>query len=411
MKEEQRFMLLSALKTGSLAAAFGLWLIAGTAGAETCKPTQSFDSWRQSMKRDALAAGISRATVNSILDDVTYDPKIIGRDRAKAVFAQDFLTFSGRMVSNNRMQVGEAKLKQHRGIFTKIEQEFGVPGEVIVGFWGLETDFGANSGKSPILGALATLAYDCRRPEMFHEQMLAALKIIDRGDLTREDMVGAWAGELGQTQFLPTHYLEFGVDYDGNGHVDLKHSVPDVLASTAKLIQHYGWRKGEPWLQEVAVPDELPWHEADVTIRHPISKWAKWGVTLPGGKPLPATSSQVALLLPMGREGPAFIAYPNFDAYTQWNQSLVYATTAAYYAARLAGAPRYDKGKPGLATFSLEEMRRLQNLLAGQGYDVGDVDGIIGEKTRQAIRQVQIKYGLPADSYPSGDLMRRLQGG
>jgi lytic murein transglycosylase len=393
-----------------IAAALAGALCAAPAAAQSCNPTQSFGAWAQDMKRDAVAAGISRETVASVMDSVGYDPKIVGRDRAKAVFAQDFLTFSGRMVSSNRMQVGAQKLKQHAATFERIEREFGVPGPVIVAFWGLETDFGTNSGTSPILGALATLAYDCRRPEMFRDQLLAAMKILDRGDLTREQLVGAWAGELGQTQFLPTHYLEFGVDYDGNGHVDLKGSVPDVLASTAKLVQHYGWRAGEPWLREVDVPDEMSWQQADLTIRHPVSQWAKWGVTLPGGKPLPTADTQVALLLPMGRNGPAFLAYPNFDAYTQWNQSLVYATTAAYYATRLTGAPVYHKGKPGLATYSLNETRELQNLLVGLGYDVGETDGIIGEKTRQAIRQAQIKFGLPADSYPSDDLFRRLRG-
>jgi lytic murein transglycosylase len=394
-----------ALCGGALAA-----FIAAPAAAITCNHTQSFGAWVQDMKRDAIAQGISRETASSVLDDVAYDPKIVGRDRAKAVFAQDFLTFSSRMVSSNRMQVGAAKLKQHAAIFERIEREFGVPAEVIVAFWGLETDFGANSGKSPILGALATLAYDCRRPEMFRDQLLAAMKILDRGDLTREQMVGAWAGELGQTQFLPTHYLEFGVDYDSDGHIDLKNSTPDVLASTAKLVTHYGWRAGEPWLREVAVPDEMSWQEADLTIRHPISQWAKWGVTLPGGKPLPASSTPVALLLPMGRKGPAFLAYPNFDVYTQWNQSLVYATTAAYFATRLAGAPPYNKGRPGLPAYGLAETRELQNLLVGLGYDVGETDGIIGEKTRQAIRQAQIKFGLPADSYPSDDLFRCLRG-
>lgn len=393
-----------------IGAALAALLSAGAAGAQSCNPAKSFGAWAQDMKREAVAAGISRETVASVMDSVAFDPKIIGRDRAKAVFAQDFLTFSGRMVSSNRMQVGAQKLKQHAATFERIEREFGVPAPVIVAFWGLETDFGANSGDSPILGALATLAYDCRRPEMFRDQLLAAMRILDRGDLTRDQMVGAWAGELGQTQFLPTHYLEFGVDYDGNGHVDLKGSVPDVLGSTARLVQHYGWRAGEPWLREVDVPDEMSWQEADLTIRHPVSQWAKWGVTLPGGKPLPQGNTQTALILPMGRNGPAFLAYPNFDAYTQWNQSLVYATTAAYYATRLAGAPAYHKGKPGLAKYSLNETRELQTLLVGLGYDVGDTDGIIGEKTRQAIRQAQIKFGLPADSYPSDDLFRRLRG-
>lgn len=385
--------------------------VAGPGAAQQCNHTESFERWMDGMKRDAVSAGISQNTVTSILDSLRYDPAIVRRDRAQGVFAQDFLTFSGRMVSADRMQRGTAKLKTYAKTFDRIEQDYGVPGPVIVGFWGLETDFGVNTGKSPILGALATLAYDCRRPEMFREQLIAALKLIDRGDLSRDQMIGAWAGELGQTQFLPAHYLEFGVDFDGDGHVNLRTSEADVLASTANLLKHYGWQRGEPWLQEVDVRGELPWAEAELTVRHPRSQWAEWGVTLPGGKPLPADNVQAALLLPMGRLGPSFLAYRNFDVYTQWNQSLVYATTAAYYATRLSGAPRYDKGKPGLQAYGLNETRNLQQLLTERGYDVGKIDGIIGEKTRHAIRQVQIKYGLPADSYPSNELFARLRGG
>ncbi len=360
-------------------------------------------------KRDAAAAGVSERAVQNGLAGVSFDPSIIRRDRSRGVFAQTFLQFSGRMVSGYRLKHGAARLEKYKNLFARIEKQFGVPGPVIVAFWGLETDFGANTGDSPIIGALATLAYDCRRPDMFRDQLLAALKILDHGDLTREQMVGAWAGELGQTQFLPTHYVEFGVDYDGDNHVDLRKSEADVLASTANLLKHYGWRRGEPWLREVTVPEQMPWEEADLTIRHPLGQWAKWGVRLRGGRPLPSDPEKVALLLPMGRHGPAFLAYPNFDAYTQWNQSLVYATTAAYFATRLAGAPVYDKGRPDIPAYGIDQLKELQQLLIGHGYEVGEIDGIIGEATRQAIRKAQIKFGLPADSYPSDALFARLR--
>jgi len=395
---------------GAIAAAFFL-LTASPAAAVQCNHTQSFSSWLEQMKQDALAAGVSSGTVRNVLSRVSYDRSIVRRDRSRGVFAQDFLTFSGRMVSGYRLKHGRAKLKQYASLFDRIEKQYGVPGPVIVGFWGLETDFGANSGDDPIIGALATLAYDCRRPEMFREQLIAALKILDRGDLGLNQLIGAWAGELGQTQFLPTHYLEFGTDYDGDGQVNLRKSVPDVLASTAKLISHYGWRRGEPWLEEVTLTRDLPWREAELNIRHPRSQWVEWGVKRRSGEALPADGLPVALLLPMGRHGPAFLAYPNFDVYTQWNQSLVYATTAAYFATRLGGAPRYDRGKPGIPTYGLDETSQLQTLLKRHGYDVGGVDGIMGEMTRQAIRKAQIKYGLPADSYPSNTLFSRLRGG
>jgi lytic murein transglycosylase len=394
----------------SMAAALAFLVAATPARAMTCEHKQGFDAWLGDMKREAASAGISRRAI-AVLDGVSYDPAIVRRDRARGVFAQSFLQFSGRMVAAYRMQQGKANLEKYKAVFSRVEKDFGVPGEVITGFWGLETDFGANTGKDPIIGALATLAYDCRRPEMFREQLLAALRIIDRGDLTPDRMIGAWAGELGQTQFLPAHYIEYGVDYDGDGHVNLRESVPDVLASTANLLKAHGWRRGEPWLEEVGVPVELPWEEADLTIRHPRSKWVAWGVKRRGGGALPSDNMQAALLLPMGRFGPAFLAYANFDVYTQWNQSFVYATTAAYFATRLAGAPPYDKGKPDIPAYGLQETRELQQLLARQGYDVGEIDGVMGALTRNAIRQAQIKFGLPADSYPSDALFARLRGG
>jgi lytic murein transglycosylase len=378
--------------------------------AQSCNPTQSFERWLDDFKREAAKAGVSRGAITAALGAVAYDPAIVRKDRAQGVFAQTFLVFSGRMVSADRLKQGAERLQRYKDSFARIEKQFGVPGPVIVGFWGLETDFGANSGKSPILGALATLAYDCRRPDLFREQLLAALKIVDRGDLTPDQMIGAWAGELGQTQFLPAHYLEFGVDFDGDGHVDLRNSVPDVLASTARLLQHHGWKRGEPWIQEVSVPGELPWKEADLNIQHPRSKWAAWGVRQHDGRPLQADSVPASLLLPMGRNGPAFLAFANFKVYTEWNQSLVYATTAAYYATRLAGAAAYNKGKADIPAYGLQETRTLQELLMRHGYDVGKLDGIIGAATRDAIRQAQIKFGLPADSYPSDALFQRLRG-
>ena len=251
-----------------------------------------------------------------------------------------------------------------------------MPGPVIVGFWGLETDFGANLGDFNTLQSLATLAYDCRRPEKFRPELLAALKILDRGDLTPSDMKGAWAGEVGQMQFVPTYYLDFAVDYDGDGKRNLVNSVPDVLASSANLLKHHGWQAGQPWLEEVRVPAEMPWAEADLAIKHARSEWAAWGVTTADGGALPADGMQASLLLPMGRLGPAFLAYPNFDVYTQWNQSLVYATTAAYFATRLAGAPPLRKGSAQAP--SREQVQAAQKKLQQLGYDVGKVDGVIG---------------------------------
>jgi len=285
-----------------------------------------------------------------------------------------------------------------------------VPAPVIVSFWGLESDFGANMGNYHSLSAIASLAYDCRRSDKFRAQLFDALRLVDRGDLRPEEMIGSWAGELGQTQMMPSEYYQYAVDYDGNGKRDLIGSVPDVLASTANYLVGLGWRRGEPWLTEVRVPANLPWEQADLAIELPRSKWAAYGVTLADGRPLPTDNLPASLLLPMGRFGPAFLVYKNFQVYLQWNNSLVYSTTAAYLATRIAGAPALQKGTPapGLA---FNEVKELQGLLARAGYDVGAIDGFLGLKSRQAIKATQVKYGFPADSYPTAELLARLRGG
>jgi lytic murein transglycosylase len=247
------------------------------ATAAQCDPPSGFDAWLDSFKREAAAAGISQKTMSSAFAGIVHDPKIIGYDRNQKVFRQSFEEFSGRMISLNRLQKGGNQLKQQAGLLARIEQQFGVPGPVLVAIWGLETDFGANTGNIPTIRALATLAHDCRRTELFQGELMSALRIIDRSDLVPGEMRGAWAGELGQTQFLPTSYLKFAVDFDGNGKRDLIHSTADVLASTANYLKGYGWKAGQPW-----GPDE-----------------------------------------------------PNFEALLGWNKSQIYSRTIAAFAQRL----------------------------------------------------------------------------
>jgi len=381
-----------------------------SATAAPCHTTGSYDAWLAAFEREALAQGISQRAVNAAAPHLTYDQKIVYIDRGQRVFTQTFLEFSGRMAAAYRIQRGQALIKANAPTFARIEQQFGVPAPVIVAFWGLESDFGANMGKYHSLSAIASLAYDCRRSDRFRAQLLDALRLIDRGDLAPEDMIGSWAGELGQTQMMPSEYNQYGVDYDGDGKRNLIRSTPDVLASTANYLKGLGWKKGEPWLTEVRVPANLPWDQADLSIQLPRSKWAGWGVTLADGQPLPADNLPASLLLPMGRLGPAFLAYPNFQVYLQWNNSLVYSTTAGYLATRIAGAPALRHGSPPPA-LAFEDMKALQGMLVRAGFDVGKVDGFAGLKTRQAVKAMQMKYGLPADSYPTAELLARMRGG
>jgi lytic murein transglycosylase len=375
-----------------------------------CRNTGDFGVWLDGFRRQAVGQGISRATVSAALDGIALDPSVIARDRKQGFFAQGFLSFSDRLISKNRIQAGQARLKQHRELFARVEKDYGVPGPVIAALWALESDYGSMMGKYPVLRALATLAYDCRRSEKFSAELMDTLRIVDRGDLRPEEMIGAWAGELGQTQFLPSHYLNHAVDYDGDGRRNLIASVPDVIASTANFLVHLGWKRGEPWLQEVRVPENLPWDQADLAVQHPRSKWAAWGVTLADGRRLPTDALPASLLLPMGRNGPAFLAYRNFQVYLQWNHSLIYCITVAYLGTRIDGAPPVFRGTGPIPELSLDEVKDLQRLLVKRGYEVGEIDGKLGAATRSSVKAMQMKFGLPADSYPTAELIERLRG-
>jgi lytic murein transglycosylase len=385
-------------------------VLAGPAVAR-CRNTGNFDQWLADFKKEALAQGISPKVLTAAAPDLTFDPAIIRRDQGQAVFNLTFLQFSDKLIAGYRMQNGEAAMKKHAAVFARVEKTYGVPAPVLTAFWGLESDFGKVFGKYKILGALTTLAYDCRRPDFFRQQLLDALRIVQRGDQDVDDMIGDWAGEFGGMQFTPSDYLKNAVDFDGDGRRDLIKSIPDTLASAANFLVSLGWQRGQPWLQEVRVPQTLPWQEADVGIQHPVSQWAAWGVRPAHGK-LPDGALPASLLLPMGRHGPAFLAYPNFKAFLGWNSAYVYSTTVAYFATRLAGAPVVDHtAAKTVQPLTTEQMMELQRALNKHGYDAGDVDGKLGNGTRTAVRKAQIKLGLPADSWPTAELLTRLRGG
>lgn len=380
------------------------------ASSRNCKNTVPFDRWLANFKKEAVAEGIKPRTIEATIGGMTPDPGVISRDRKQSFFSQTFLEFYGKLATKSREQNGRAYLKRYAEIFDRAEREFGVPGAVITGFWALESDFGAGMGKLPVTRSLLTLAWDCRRGAMFREELKAAMKIVERGDLHPDEMIGSWAGELGQTQFLPRHYLNYALDYDNDGRRDLIRDIPDIIGSTANFIASLGWRRGEPWLEEVRLTKDVPWDEADLAIFLPRAQWAEWGVVGMSGK-LPSDRLEAALLLPMGRNGPAFLAYRNFQVYTQWNHSLTYAMTAAHLAARMDGAPYVGRGngRP-VESLGYEQLKELQRHLAQRGYDVGEIDGKLGAGTRAAVKAVQIKLGFPADSYPTPGLLSALRG-
>ena len=382
-----------------------LFLAATAAPAVAQQCGGDFQAWKQGVVAEAKNAGVGTAGLEA-LETAALDGKVLARDRAQGVFTQTFIEFSNRMISAYRLKQGAVILKEYADVFARADREFGVQAPVIAAFWALETDFGAVQGDFQTLNALVTLSHDCRRPQLFRPQIVPLLTLIDRG-VVPADVTGAWAGEIGQTQMLPSDYLGRGVDGDGDEVIDLRGSAPDVIMTTANKITSRGWKRDQPWIEEVRVPDDLPWDQTGRTNKLPLAQWAQWGVTNPNSTPLVDNGLKAGLALPMGRKGPAFLVYDNFDVYLEWNQSFTYALTAANLAARLAGAPQFDphNPEPGL---NGDQMRALQTKLEARGYDVGTVDGILGTNTREAIRKEQMRLGLPVDGWPTPELLAKL---
>ena len=364
-----------------------------------------FNSFVNGMKAEAVSLGHDPKTVDRFFASVQKDQNVLNADRRQGVFQLNFTDFSRRLISRSRLNTGAAKVQEFRSTFERIANDYGVSPGVLLAFWAFETDYGSFQGDFNTLNALVTLSHDCRRPELFRPQVFAALELFERDAFDPVRTTGAWAGEIGMVQMLPRDILENGMDGDGDGQVTLKTSAPDALLSGAKMLSHFGWRPHEPWLQEVSVPDTLDWSQTGLRTTKPASEWAALGVTARHDTiagPLPAS-----IILPQGRKGPAFLAYPNFRVYFEWNQSFTYVLTAAYFANRLQGAPVFDPGNP-TPGLNEEQMKRLQRKLAARGYDVGEVDGILGAGTRAAVQAVQKELGMPADAWPTKALLDRL---
>ncbi|MBQ2262350.1 MAG: lytic murein transglycosylase [Loktanella sp.] len=387
-----------------LAFATALTLLTGAAHAQTCGG--DVNSFIAGVKAEAVATGIPAATADAFFQGAQIDQAVLNADRSQGVFQQDFIQFSRNLISQNRVDNGARNSQRYDSTFREIEARFGIPRGVLLAFWAFETDYGAVQGNFNTRNALLTLAHDCRRPELFRPQLIAAIELYRRGGMDPATTQGAWAGEIGQLQKLPREIIERGLDGDGDGVVDLKNSAPDALMTGANVLSSLGWRPNEPWMHEINVPANLDWSQTGLTKKRPVSEWAAAGVTARQGS-LGPSNLQAAILLPMGRNGPAFMTYPNFDVYFEWNRSFVYVTTAAYFATRLSGAPVYDAGNPS-TPLTGEQMQQLQQRLTARGHDVGGIDGILGAMTRNAVQIEQARLGLPADAWPTLDLLNQL---
>lgn len=376
--------------------------LATPATSATCG--KDFQTFLSDMAAEAQAAGLPDSAIHAFLDNAQLDPAVIKADHGQGFFRKTFLDFSQALISKNRIQNAAIYAKKYDAAFTAAEQKFGVSRGIILAFWAFETDFGQVQGEFDTRNALITLAHDCRRPDIFQPQVLAAIALTAKGDFDPGVTKGAWAGEIGMVQMLPRDILERGEDGDGDGKITLKTSAADAILSAAHMLQFYGWRAGEPWIQEVSVPATLDWSQASLDTELPASQWQAMGVRPKAGA---LANLPASLLLPQGRKGPAFLVYPNYKVLFEWNKSFVYVTTAAYFASRIEGAAPYDAGNPDPA-LTADQMTALQKKLAKRGYDMGKIDGVLGAATRKAVQAEQQRLGLPADGWPTPDLLALL---
>ncbi|MBU0589223.1 MAG: lytic murein transglycosylase [Gammaproteobacteria bacterium] len=367
---------------------------------------QKFAFWVDEFSMYARAAGINQATLHMAFDTVRFVPRVIELDQRQPEFTRPAWDYLDSALSKQRISRGQDKLLLQPEI-SAIAARYGVPAEVLVAIWGLESNFGNNMGDIPTIDALATLGFEGRREAWARGQLLAALKILQNGDIDRTRMIGSWAGAMGQTQFLPSNFLAYAVDADGDGRRDIWGSVADVMASTANFLARAGWQASQPWGLEVRLPPGFDYAHADA--RQPTAAWANEGVQSMDMTPLPALADS-AILLPAGARGPAFLIGPNFRTILRYNNSTSYALAVSLLAQRLAGGPAVQAAWPReLQALTRSQMLALQTALNARGFDSGPPDGMMGPATRRGVRQYQHSLGLHEDGYPTLELLLRLQ--
>jgi lytic murein transglycosylase len=386
--------------------------VAGSASAaaagEATRPP-GFTDWIARFRATARAAGIDEATLRIAFDDVRYLPRVVDLDRTQPEFTRTVWAYLDGVVTPRRVDTGRAKLTQLQDVAAATTARYGVPAAVLIAVWGIESDFGNNFGDIRTIDALATLAFEGRRESWARGQLVDALKILQSGDIARAGMIGSWAGAMGQTQFLPSAYLAYAVDADGDGRRDIWGSMADVLASTANFLARSGWRAGEPWGTEVRLPAGFDVGRADEAIRQPSARWAAEGVQAADGAQMPELA-EASLLLPAGARGPAFMVGPNFRAIRRYNNSVSYALAVGLLAQRLDGGLEVQAAWPrDLPALTRSQLLELQEALNQRGFASGKPDGLLGPATRDALRRFQRSVDLPADGYPTPELLERLK--
>jgi membrane-bound lytic murein transglycosylase B len=372
---------------------------------------QTLEDLIKTLEAEARKAGVQPATVRQLLSGFERDAEVAGLAAAQTEHERTVGQYLALLVTPERIELGRQKLSEHPQTLAALESRFGVDRHVLVALWGVETRYGASLGTRSVIRALTTLALeDPRRPEFWRIELLQAMRMVERGDIAQAAMLGSWAGALGHTQFMPSTFNRFAVDFDGDGKRDLLGSVADGLASAANYLNSSGWQRGEPWGFEVVLPSEFDYGLSTPTPMRPLAFWRDRGVTRPGNADLGSSVADYRLILPAGARGPALLVNRNFGALLRYNPAVSYALAVGHLGDRLAGKGAISASWPAEPAMSRADRQELQQRLAALGLDTGGVDGIIGSLTRTAIRSYQKSQGLPEDGHPDAALLERLRG-
>lgn len=371
--------------------------------------TQSFDEWLTGLRQEALGRGISVATLNQALANIEPLQRVLELDRSQPEFVQTFTRYTSLRISAAQIARGQTLMSEHRALLERVRDRYGVQPQYLVSFWALESNFGSATGGFSVVNALATLAFDPRRSDMFRQELLTALQIIDAGHIGAARMTGSWAGAMGQLQFMPSTFMHYAVDGDGDGRIDIWSSLPDVFYSAANFLSASGWHGDERWGREVRLPANFDFALSGTEVRKTVNAWRALGITQPDGGALPVATLPASIVIPAGAEGPAFLVYNNFRTTMVWNRSIFYALAVGHLADRLAGGGPIENMPDNEQVLTRNDVLELQEKLGAEGFYTGAIDGILGSGTRNAIRQYQQRSGLAMDGYASFALLESLR--
>lgn len=383
----------------------------GAAPVFRAEPNAAFDAWVAGFRARAAARGIAPGVIDGAFRHVGFLPGVIERDRNQTEFTRTTEDYLSIAASDERVALGRQMVARYAGELAAIESRYGVDRYIVAAVWGLESFFGTRRGDVPVISALSTLAFEGRRGAFFEGQLIAALKILQAGDTTADRMTGSWAGAMGHTQFIPTSYLAYAVDFDGDGRRDIWSDDPgDALASTAAYLSRSGWQRGQPWGMEVRLPAGFNTTLAGRGKGRATGDWAAMGVTAADGGGLAGGIGSV--LAPAGASGPAFLIFQNFNVILRYNNAENYALGVGHLSDRLRGqGPLRGSFPPDATGLTKADRQEIQSRLAAMGYDVGTPDGVIGTKTKEAIAAFQQSRGLTVTGVPSPDLLAALRRG